>query len=186
MKKYAFLVMTVLALVVFASGCIDDNTTNQSSQPTIPTKDYSGNGVSFSYPENWQELSTKGGYNLVGFVDPDSFDSSANSYNTVVAIQSVAIPSGSTLKQYYDSTYANFKAKDTSFQQISDTTTTVDGTTAYVNTHLIDVNGVQKKEKAVWFERNGNAYIILCGALPEEFDGQQKYFDAIINTFRVQ
>ena len=60
MKKYAILVMAILAVVVFASGCIDDNTnstSSQSTQPSIPTKLYSSGGISFNYPESWKQYS---------------------------------------------------------------------------------------------------------------------------------
>ncbi len=186
MKKFTFLIIAILALVVFASGCTDSGNTNQTSQPTVPTKEYSGNGISFSYPESWQQLEQISSPNaLVAFGDPSSVDSATNNVNTLVVIQSIPMPSGSTLKEVYDATYAQFKATDSSFQQISDSTTTVDGTTAYVNTHMVDVSGVQKQEKAVWLEKNGNIYVILCGALPSAFETQQKNFDAIINTFKV-
>jgi len=185
MKKYALLLTAILALVVLASGCIDDTTTNQTSQPTIPTKEYSGNGVSFSYPENWEKLQAISQNALVSFGDPSSVDSATNNVNTLVVIQSVAMTSGTTLKANYDATYAQYEATEPSFQQISDSTTTVDGTTAYVNIHMVDVDGVQKQEKAVWLEKNGKIYVILCGSLPSAFEGQQKNFDAIINTFKV-
>ena len=186
MKKYALFVIAILALVVFASGCT--NSGNQTStQPTVATKAFSGSGVSFSYPENWQQLQQISSPNaIVAFGDPSSVDNSTGNVNTLVVVQKVALPSGSTLKQVYDSTYAQFAAKDSSFKTISDTTTTVDGTTAYVNTHTVNVSGVQKEEKAVWLEKNGSIYVILCGSLPNVFDSQQANFDAIINTFKVQ
>ncbi|MEN4017586.1 MAG: PsbP-related protein [Methanobacterium sp.] len=186
MKKYALFVIAILALVVFASGCtVTQNQT--STQPTVPTKTYSGSGVSFSYPENWQELTQISSPNaVVAFGDPNSVDQSTGNVNTLVVVQKAALPAGSTLKQIYDSTYQQFAAQDSSFKTISDTTATVDGTTAYVNTHTINVDGVQKQEKAVWLEKNGNIYVILCGALPDAFEGQQANFNAIINTFKVQ
>ena len=186
MKKYALLIIAILALVVFASGCTSSN--NQTStQPTVPTKAYSGNGISFSYPENWTQLGQISSPNaLVAFGDPKSVDNSSGNVNTLVVVQKVALPSGSTLKQVYDSTYAQFAAQDPSFKTISDTTTTVDGTTAYVNIHTVDVNGVQKQEKAVWLEKNGNVYVIQCGALPPVFDSQQANFNMIINSFKIQ
>jgi hypothetical protein len=186
MKKYALFVIAILALVIFASGCTSSN--NQTStQPTVATKDFSGNGVSFSYPEKWQQLQQISSPNaVVAFGDNESVDKSTGNVNTLVVVQKVALPSGATLKQVYDATYQQFAAQDSSFKTISDTTTTVDGTTAYVNTHTVNVSGVQKQEKAVWFEKNGNIYVILCASLPAVFHSQQANFDAIINTFKVQ
>lgn len=172
MKKYVFLIIAILALVVFASGCTNSNY-------------YSGNGVSFDYPSSWKTLSASAP-NIAAVADPNSMNNATGDIYTLAAIQKIALPSGQTLKQVYDSTYQQFAQQDSSFKTVSDTTTTVDGTTAYVNTHLIDVNGVQKQEKAVWLTKNGNIYIILCGALPSQFEGQQANFNMIINSFKVQ
>jgi hypothetical protein len=172
--KYALVVIIILALVVFASGCTDS------------TKTYSGNGISFNYSGSWQQLQQVSSPNaIVAFGDNKTADQSTGNVNTLVVVQKVAMPAGATLKQVYDSTYQQFAQQDSSFKTISDTTTTVDGTTAYVNTHTVNVDGVQKQEKAAWLEKNGNIYVILYGALPSAFNNQQANFDTIINTFKV-
>ncbi|MGB9979777.1 PsbP-related protein [Methanobacterium sp.] len=185
MRKYLILVISILALVVFTSGCTDNG--NQTKQSTVPTESYAVNGISFNYPDSWVELKNITTQNsIVAYGDPDSIDKPTNRVNTLVIVQKVPMPSGFTLKQFYDDTYAKFAAQDPSFQQISDSTTTVDGTTAYVNTHKIDVGRVQKEEKAVWLEKDGYIYIILMGSIPDAFSNQQANFDAIINSFQVQ
>ncbi|MGZ7067500.1 MAG: PsbP-related protein [Methanobacterium sp.] len=172
MKKYVFFVIAILALVVFASGCTSSNS-------------YSGNGVSFNYPSSWQQLSTTSSLAIAAVGDPNSKDSSGLP-NTYTIIQKTALPSGQDLKQAYDSNYAQFTANVPSFKTISDTTTTVDGTTAYVNTHTINSNGTTIQEEAVWLTKNGNIYVILCGALPSNFANEQSNFNMIINSFKVQ
>ncbi len=172
MKKIGIIgIISVLVLIVAMSGCTSSNS-------------YSGNGVSFNYPSEWKELNVSPP-NLVGVGDPNSVDNQTKNVNTVVAIQKTAIPAGQTLKQVYDTTYQEFAQTDSSFKTVSDTTMTVDGTTAYVNTHLINVDGVQKQEQAVWLLKNGYAYVILCGALPSQFSSQQANFNMIINSFKV-
>ncbi|HML04888.1 MAG TPA: PsbP-related protein [Methanobacterium sp.] len=176
MKKHILAVILILSLIVTISGCTSQKQNN-----------YSSNGISFNYPNNWKEITNVTTQNaIVAVGDPDSADQQTKNVNTLVVVQKVALPSGSTLKQFYDSTYAQFAAQDPSFKTISDTTTTVDGTTAYINTHTVNVNGVQKEEKAVWLEKNGSVYVILCGTLPPIFDSQQANFNMIINSFKIQ
>ncbi|MGB9937424.1 MAG: PsbP-related protein [Methanobacterium sp.] len=189
MKKYAFFIIAILALVVFASGCTSsgNQTSNQQSyQPTVPTKNYTANGISFSYPDGWEELKSIATPNaVVAYGDPKSVDAATGNVNTLMVVQKVALPSGTTLKKAYDDTYSQYAATDPSFQQISDKTITIDGTTAYENIHKVSVSGVQKQERAVWLEKGGQIYVILCGALPDAFAAQQANFDAVINTFKV-
>lgn len=179
MKKHALFVVAILALVIFASGCVN--------QDNINSKTYSNNGISFNYPAYWQEIpNIKTALAMVAIGDPNSINQSTKNVNTVVVIQKIPTSSGITLKQAYDNNYAQLLAKDSSFKAISDANTTVDGTIAYVNTHIVNVNGIEKQEKAVWLEKSGYIYVILCGALSNAFNGQQANFDMIINSFKVQ
>ena len=175
MKKYAIFVVMLLALVVFSSGC-----TSQGNNT------YNSNGISFNYSSNWQEIQNIQTSNAIAAVgDPDSVDNSTKNVNTLAIIQKVAMPAGATLKQVYDATYAQY-AQYPGYQTIADKAITVNGLTGYENIHKINVNGVQKEERAVWLGKNGNIYVILCGALPGDFNSQQTKFDTVINSFQVQ
>lgn len=178
MKRYVILLVAILALVVFTSGCT--NTQNQT------TKTYSANGISFNYPDSWVPASTSVTNAVISFGDPKSVNASTGNVNTLLIIQKVAMPSNMTLKQAFDSNFAKVAAQNPSYQLIDNTTITVDDTTAYVNTHKINASGVQKEEKAVWLEKNGNIYVVLMGAIPDAFSNQQANFDAIMNSFHVQ
>ncbi|MGB9979776.1 PsbP-related protein [Methanobacterium sp.] len=174
MKKYAVLVMAVLAVVVFSSGC-----TSQGNNT------YNFNGISFNYSGNWQEISNiKTQDALVGVGDPDSVDEPTNRVNTLVIVQKVPVPSNSTLKQFYEDTYAKY-AQDSTFQTVSNKTIKVNDLNGYENVHKIIVDGVLKEERVIWLEKDGNVYVILCGALIGDFDSQQSNFDRVINSFKI-
>lgn len=176
MKKHILIILFILALIVAISGCTSQKQNN-----------YSSNGISFNYPNNWKEIpNVQTSFAIVAVGDPDSVDQATKKVNTVVIVQKIPLPSGTTLKQTYDSNYARLAAQDPSYTVISQTTRTVDGTTAYINIHTVNVDGVQKQEEAVWLEKNGNIYVILCGTLPPVFDSQQANFDMIINSFKIQ
>ncbi|PKL66849.1 MAG: hypothetical protein CVV28_08870 [Methanobacteriales archaeon HGW-Methanobacteriales-1] len=181
--------MAIIALVVFVAGCVDSGTTNNTTSnitvPDIPSKTYAKDGISFKYPESWTKSNvvSKTTNTLAIVADPDSADSSGN-YNTLAAIQTVALPSNMTLKEAYDSIYSNYE-NDSSYVIVSQRVFTIDGTTAYENIHKIKVNGVTKKERATWLEKNGTIYVILCGTLPSDFDSQQTNFDLITYSFKV-
>lgn len=179
MKKYAIFVIAILAIIVLAFGCTDNPL-------TVSTKIYSFNGISFNYPESWEEIKNiKTANAIVDYGDPNSVDAATGSVNTLVLIQKVPLPAGHTLKQSYDATYAQYAASNSSHQQISDKTINVNGQTAYEKTHKISAGGVTKQERVVWLEKNGIIYVILCGTLPDTFNAQQANFDAIINSFKI-
>jgi PBP1b-binding outer membrane lipoprotein LpoB len=191
MKKYLPIV-AIIALVVFAAGCVDSGTNNQTSNdtsvdtsvPNIPSTTYAKNNISFKYPESWTDKLTSSAPNAVTVVgDPDSQESDGN-INTLAVIQKIDLPSGKTLKQIYDATYNNI-ANDSSFQEVSERTLNINGLTAYENIYKLDVSGVQKQERATWFEKDGTIYLITGGTLPSDFESQQTNFDLIMFSFKV-
>ncbi|MGZ7135261.1 MAG: PsbP-related protein [Methanobacterium sp.] len=173
MKKLGiFGIISILVLIVAMSGCSSTNT-------------YNANGISFNYPSSWQTFSTKTLSTIVAVGDPKTVDNSTGYPNTYALVQKATIPSGSSLKQVYDAVYAQYAAGLTNYKTISENTTTVDGTTAYVNIHSYDINGTPTQEEAVWIGKNSTIYVILCGALPGDFASQQSNFNMIINSFKV-
>lgn len=177
-------------MVVAVAGCVDSGTNNNTTKinttvPDIPSKTYAKDGISFKYPESWTKsnLVSQTTNTLAIVADPDSTDSSGN-YNTLAVIQTVALPSNTTLKEAYNSAYSTYE-NDSSYVIVSQRVLTIDGTAAYENIHKINVDGVTKKERATWLEKNGTIYVILCGALPSDFDSQQTNFDLITFSFKV-
>jgi len=185
LKKYIF-VIALLAIVIAASGCTDtgNQTANQTTS-NVPTKTYQNDQFSFEYPETWEIVNSTTPSVVVAVGDPKSADSNGN-INTLTAIQSAPLPSGSTLKDTFDATYQNFEQTETTYNLISEGSITVNGLSGYENIHTIDVNGVTKKERAVWLEKNGTIYVILCGALPADFDTANADFNVIINSFKIK
>ncbi len=45
-------------------------------------------------------------------------------------------------------------------------------------------NGDQKEYRAVWFNENGNIYVVLCSAKSTDFQAQQDNFNLVINSFK--
>lgn len=212
--KYAFFLMTLLVLVVLASGCTnnENQTSNQSqtfnqsnqsqisNQSKIPSKTYSSaNGISFNYPKGWERSDGEGVRYSYSYMDSDdlnmrvSFGDTKSSvkgegwdyYTSFVIVQRSSIPFGFSLKNLYDNALSEATHFEI-FESISNTTTTVDGNKAYVAILLSSDNGFDEKIKAVWFEKNGFAYVILLITLPKDFDSEQANFDVILNSFKVQ
>lgn len=182
MNKKTTIFIPIILLLMLIPVYSGYNVINASTE-----KIYAQDGISFEYPLNWQQLNQVGSNDaLVAFGDPDSTNRTTGNVNTIVVIQKAPMPHESKLKQVYDSNYAETAAQDSSFKTISDSLGKVNGTIAYVNIHMVKVNGVLKQEKAVWFEKNGYIYVILFGALPKDYNSQQTNFDMIIDTLKVE
>lgn len=177
MNKYPFLIIAVLCIVVLASGCVSNNNTNK-------TKTYSQNGIYFIYNGTWQEANiTSDVPNAVVAVgDPSNVNPNTHQPLTFVLIQKV---NGTDLQTAYNQNYATF-FNNTTNQRVSEANITVNNNHAYENVYIATSGGVQREMRAVWMQQNGMIYVILCGTLPADFQNEQKNFDLVVNSFKVQ
>jgi hypothetical protein len=175
LKKSAIGIIIILIFVALASGCTSQTTQNQTN-----TKTYAANGISFQYPNQWQEIppenlttKTSSGSNIIaGVIDPNNSD-------ILVLVQTT---SATNAKQSFDATKT---ALNTAGGQIvSESTTTVDGATAYQMDYTITTS-IPKKERLILFEK-GKIYGLTYSTPQADFDSQLNNFNVIVNSFKVQ
>lgn len=181
MKKY-LPVLILISSVVLASGCTD-NGNQTSGDVNSKNKVYSGDEITFEYPEGWETISSQARDSLVAVGDPNSAEGNGNARVNVV-IQKTVNPQNTTFKDYYTATYTQFASQNLGFIPVSDGTLVVNGITALENVYKINSSG-QKQKRAIWILKNNRIYIILCSAPVSEFNNQQKNFEIIINSFKV-
>lgn len=179
MNKYPVLVVIILIMAVIASGCVD-NTNN-----TNKTKTYAQNGVLFIYNGTWDIANTTSPNAVVAVGDPQSVDPVTQSPKIFVLIQKSNATAGTDLRTAYEENYISF-FNNTGRKQVSEANITLNNVTAYENVYIEDVNGTQKQVRAVWLAPAENIFVFLCSAPVADFEKQQKNFDLIINSFKIQ
>jgi hypothetical protein len=182
MKKYAILVMAVLAIVVFASGCIDDNTnttSSQSTQPSIPTKLFSTSGVSFNYPESWKQYSAdeltfdiEGSAKIIGGVGTSDGDALAS-------VQQIPTQ-GYSLDEFESSMEQLIKQSGT---LISSQSITTNGKNGFEVIYTLKSG---KKERINGYSDGTNFYLLTMSTSESNYDSQDQNFDVISESFKIQ
>ena len=167
MKKYIFLIVSLLFLIVLSSGC----TSNASN------KTYSANGVSFSYPGNWNEQNTSdlqsqigNGNTVLAYVGENNV--------TQFAVQKINIGSNqrlTTLSEWASS--INSTTKNNGYTYVSEKSTTIDG----VNAIQITLKSGNSYLTADYFIKNGNGY----GTLYSANNNDQTNLDMILNSLKI-
>lgn len=188
MKKYLFAVILILAVVlsvVFAFEYLSNtNQTSNQTSPSVPTKTYTANGISFNYPTNWQEANKTGQY-VIAYVKDPELNSTDGKPGAVVEIMKKA-SNGVPLKRFYDDVKAG-ASNVPGYGQMSETTNTIDNVTAYEFTARAMDNNIEEQFKIVLLEKNGFIYMIACGTRsPTYLNDEEENFDLIINSFKVQ
>ena len=173
MRKYVILVISILALVVFASGCTSET----------QNKTYNASGVYFIYPGAWSELSSDQ-LNLTSDAASAIVAVSDNSGQTGVLVQSTPSLSQS-LTDFVNTNKASIKKMG--YTILSENTTTVNG----VKAHQIifsgsESSGSDTKQVMTLFKKNNKIYYIVFNSQPEDFDSQQANYDMVLKSFKVQ
>jgi hypothetical protein len=88
-KKYLFAIIlifaVILSVVVTFEYVSNANQTDNQTSPSIPTKTYSANGVSFNYSADWEEGNKTGQY-LIAYVKDPKLNSSDGKPGAVVEV----------------------------------------------------------------------------------------------------
>lgn len=173
MRNQVILVIVLLCFVVLASGCISDNKSNV-------TKTYNQNNVTFTYPGVWELASTTSPNAVVAFADPNTIQN--GSPTTLLVVQKPDVPKGNNISDVYAANYKSFFNK-TGYQEVSEGNLTINGNNVLENVYKSN-NGDQKEYRAVWFNKNGNVYVLLFSAKSTDFQAQQDNFNLVINSFK--
>ncbi len=177
MKKIYIFIVALLALVIFASGCTQTDQTNQSS-----VGNYSVNGISFNFPIDWVVSGTsRGNVSSINILDQEFLQSNSTK-GDLVSITCTPKTANIT----YDNVKKSITNSSNVTYNITNGTINIAGLSGNLTTFTGDVNGNQTQIKLIYFEKNNMAYILsflVVGGV--NIQDQQKYFDVIINSFKV-
>ena len=181
-RKYiGLIIILMLAFLVLSFSA--DNISNIANSNNIKaynstTNTYSGNGISFNYPSNWNvQTNNQAGNNEIMVVSDDTvFQVSIlpkppgmSDQEAITAIQSSTYPDG--------------------FQKISNNTLTIDGNTAYETIYAVNNPSIFHEIiiiQQIVFVKNGTTYSLDFQAPNNEFNNEKPNFDIILNSFKIQ
>ena len=188
MKKYLFITIlifaVILSVVVTFEYVSNANQTDNQTSPSIPTKTYSANGVSFNYSADWEEGNKTGQY-LIAYVKDPKLNSSDGKPGAVVEVMK-RTSNGVPLKRFYDDVKGE-ASNVPGYGVMSETTTTVDNVTAYEFTARAMDSNVEEQFDILLFEKKGFVYMLACGTrAPTYLSDEEENFDIIIKSFKIQ
>lgn len=176
MKKYIFVVIAIVALVVAASGCTSQNGNGTNS---TSTKTYSNNNITFNYPASWEIISENSSENgtVIAIGDADIQKNNTTTGNGVVIFK---------LPQTANNT-ADLKTLKTQVATLNGTNSTINiaGINANETTFNTTANNVTGQIKLIDFTKNNFIYFIQYTTLSSDFQTQSGLFDIITKSFTV-
>lgn len=174
-------ILVVIIAVVAVSAFMFINTGDNT--PKI--KNYTSNGISFSYNGSWNASSSQNGTNNLLLVT-DTAAINQSKETTTITIQ--VTPLNGFTETEAVNMFSNGLVPD-NWKKVSTSNLTVDNTTAYQRIFLSanDPNfGQDMRYAQIFFVKNGNQYYITLQAPDKTFDSEKSNFDMIVNSFKVQ
>ena len=142
----------------------------------------SHDGISFDYPSDWQSSRSTSNYSVMAIAKKSSVDSFGIAGVTINVEKQ---PLQGDFATFVNDSYKKMQT-DSNFELVSSGRSVVSNHDAieYVYTS-VDNNNNQKEHKAVWFEKGGQAYVMMYSAPLDSFETNLYVFDYILSTVHI-
>ena len=150
-----------------------------NDQNTIQT--LSKGGLVIHYPSDWGYSKANSQYSIMSISKLNSIDSAGVGQ---VNINFEKKPIEEDFNTFVGTTYKSME-KDTSFQLVSSGQSVIDNKEALEYIYISKENGAEREHKAVWFEKGGQAYVLLYSAPIDQFESNMYVFDYILSDIQI-
>ena len=170
------IILIILIAFIITSVSAD---TNANEQTTIQT--LSKGGITIHYPSDWGYSQATSNYSIMAISKLDSIDVSG------VGQVNLNIEKKPIEGDFYSFVNTSYKSMqhDTSFQLISSGESTLADRTALEYIYISKDNNIEREHKAVWFEKGGQAYVLLYSAPVDQFEPNLYVFDYILSDIQI-
>ena len=180
-NKFFKTVMIIIILSIFLISissivCAENNTDSESNVLSL-----SKGGLSIHYPSDWGYSESTSNYSIMAISKLSSIDASKVSQ---ININFEKKPIEGDFESFVNDTYATLES-DSSFELVSSGGAVVGDREGIEFVYTSNQTGIQKEHKAVWFEKGGQAYVLLYSAPIDEFESNLYVFDYILSDIEI-
>lgn len=177
--KKSFTILLIILFVICIVSCVNAQDDNADSEIKMLT--LSKGGIVMNYPSTWGYSQSTSQYSIMAISKLDSVDSLGIGQ---VTINIEKKPVEGEFYSFVNSTYKDMQS-DSSFELISSGGVQVGKIDAVEYIYTSNQNNTLKQHKAVWFEKGGQAYVLLYSAPANQFEDSLYIFDYILNDIKV-
>ena len=170
-------IIAIILIVFLLSSVSAESKSND--QTTIQT--LSKGGLTINYPSDWGYSKANSNYSIMSISKLASIDSAGVGQ---VNINFEKKPIEGEFNSFVNSTYKSMQY-DSSFNLVSSGESIIGDRAALEYIYTSNDNGVERQHKAVWFEKGGQAYVLLYSAPMDQFDANLYVFDYILSDIQI-
>ena len=141
----------------------------------------SQSGITIQYPSDWGNSRATSNYSVMAISKIDSIDALGIGQ---VNINVEKKPVEGDFYTFVNDTYDDMQ-RDSSFQLISSGAVSVGGKDALEYVYTSAQGTAEKEHKAVWFEKGGQAYVIMYSSPISEFEDNLYVFDFVLTNIQI-
>jgi hypothetical protein len=167
-----------IILIIFLISAVGAKS-NSEDKTTIET--LSKGGLVIHYPSTWSYSEATSNYSIMSICKLDSIDSSGVAQ---VNINFEKKPIEGDFNSFVNTTYKSMES-DSEFDLISSGQSVVGDREALEYIYISHEDGVEREHKAVWFEKGGQAYVLLYSAPVDQFESDLYVFDYILSDIQI-
>ena len=173
--------MAVILLIIFVIcvvSCVNAETTDDSELTMLSL---SKGGISINYPSDWGYSEATSEYSIMSISKLDSIDDAGiGQVNINIEKKQVEGDFYTFVNKTYDS-----MQKSSDFTLVSSGEFEFKGYPALQYIYTSNENGTEREHKAVWFEKGGQAYVLLYSAPVDQFEDNMYVFDYILTDITI-
>ena len=169
-------IIAIILIMFLVSSVSAENKANDEKVLTL-----SKGGLVIKYPSDWGVSQAKSNYSIMSISKLDSIDSAGVGQ---VNINFEKKPIEGDFNTFVNSTY-NSMQYDSSFKLVSSGESVIGDRQAVEYIYTSNQSGVEREHKAVWFEKGGQAYVLLYSAPLNQFEQNLYVFDYILSDIQI-
>lgn len=174
------MIVIVLSLFLISVTAVS-SADNSSSNDNLNIMTLSKGGITIQYPSDWGNSRATSNYSIMAISKLDSIDAfGIGQVNINVEKKPIEGDFGTFVNKTYES-----MQKDSSFQLVSSGAVSIGGQDAVEYVYTSTQGTGQKEHKAVWFEKGGQAYVIMYSAPISDFEDNLYVFDYILSGIQI-
>ena len=175
-KLLSNIILSIIIILIFIAGVSADSSENKTDILSI-----SKGGLSITYPSTWSYSESTSPYSIFAISKLDSIDSAGVSQ---VNINFEKKPIEGDFETFVNESYMALQST-AAFELVSSGGVAIGDRSGLEYIYVSNENGVDNEHKAVWFEKNGQAYVLLYSAPIQDFEPNLYVFDYILSDIKI-
>ncbi|MBE6499423.1 MAG: hypothetical protein E7Z80_02610 [Methanobrevibacter thaueri] len=178
--KGSIIAIILIVFLIFIASSVTSAEAKKSNDTTIET--LSKGGLVIKYPSDWGYSKANSNYSIMSISKLSSIDSKGVGQ---ININCEKKPIEGDFVTFVNSTYKALDSSSSSFEMVSSGESMIGDRKALEYIYVSNDTGDEREHKAIWFEKGGQAYVLLYSAPLDKFESNMYVFNYVLSEIKI-